>query len=161
MTALAKAPWQAVFAASSSLILGVSYGVSALLRVAYSGDRMAIETRLPEYQGVSGLESASAVEIHEWLALSATVFAVVAALFVVLGVLVWQGVGRPGVRLTLTISALVAFIGSLVPLFMGMSGANAVTEDTVVFLLVVHGFALVGALLLWGRGARAWINEPA
>ena len=159
MSTLAKAPWQVAFAATTAIVVGVAYGVSALLDIVYSGDRLAVDARLDEYQSVAGLEAASADEIHEWMALSATVFAVVAAVFIILGVLLWQGVGRPGVRLTFTIAALVATVGSLVPLFLGTAKANAVTEDTVVFLLVVHVFALVGALLLWAKSVRGWVLE--
>jgi len=93
------------------------------------------------------------------MALATSVFAAVAAVFILLGILLWQGALRPGVRLTLTITALIAFIGSFIPLLSEGSG-SAIQEDTVLFMIVVQGAALVGALLLWSRPVKGWIAEP-
>jgi hypothetical protein len=160
MSSIAKAPWQVAFAACSAIVAGIAYASSSLIQIAYSGDFAAIDPRMSEYQGVSGLESASNVEVHEWMALATSVFAVVAAVFILLGILLWQGALRPGVRLTLTITTLIAFIGSFIPLLSGGT-SSAIQEDTVLFMVVVQAVALVGALLLWSHPVKAWIAEPA
>jgi hypothetical protein len=160
MSSIAKAPWQVGFAACTTIVVGVAYAVGALRHIAYAGDRGAIDERLDEYQAVATLGSSSAAEIYEWMALAASVFAVVAAVFVLLGILLWQGALRPGVRLTLTITALIAFAGTFFPLVEGFGEPSAVAEELLVFLLIVHAFALVGALLLWSPSVKGWINEP-
>ena len=159
MSSIAKAPWQVAFSACAAIVAGIAYASSALIQISYSGDFAAIDTRLSEYQAVSGLESASSVDVHEWMALATSVFAVVAAVFILLGILLWQGALRPGVRLTLTITALIAFVGSFIPLLSEGTG-SAVQEDAVLFMIVVQGAALVGALLLWTRPVKGWIAEP-
>jgi len=159
MSSIAKAPWQVAFSACSAIVAGIAYAASSLIQIAYSGDFAAIDPRLGEYHAVSGLESASSVDVHEWMALATSVFAVVAAVFILLGILLWQGALRPGVRLTLTITALVAFIGSFIPL-LSAGTASAIQEDTVLFMIVVQGAALLGALLLWTRPVKTWIAEP-
>ena len=58
------------------------------------------------------------------------------------------------------VTALIAFIGSFIPLLSEGTG-SAIQEDTVVFMVVVQGAALVGALLLWSHPVKAWIAEPA
>ena len=161
MSAIAKAPWQVAFAACTSIVVGVSYAVSALLNIAYAGNRGALDGRLAEYQGIEGLESASAVQVHEWMALAASVFAVVATVFLLLGLLLWQGALRPGVRLTFTITVLVSFVGSFVPLLLSLQDQDAVTEAAHVFLIGVQAFAVVGALLLWSPSVRSWVTAPA
>jgi hypothetical protein len=160
MSAIAKAPWQVAFAACTAIVVGVSYAVSALLDIANAGDRGAIDERLAEYQALAGLGSASVSEVHEWMALAATVFAVVSAVFLLLGILLWQGALRPGVRLTLTITSLIAFAGTFAPLAEGLNQVSAVREETLIFLMVVHAVSVVGALLLWSPSVKRWITEP-
>ncbi|NQW72688.1 MAG: hypothetical protein HQ453_08150 [Actinobacteria bacterium] len=159
MSSITKAPWQVAFAACSAIVVGIAYASSALLHIAYSGDFAGIDSRISEYQSVSGFESASSVDVHEWLALSTSIFTVVAAVFVLLGILLWQGALRPGVRLTLTITTLIAFIGTFIPLLSG-GASSSIQEDTVLFMVVVQAVALVGALLLWSRPVKGWIAEP-
>jgi hypothetical protein len=158
MSSIAKAPWHVVFSACSAIVAGTSYDSSTSVQIAYSGNYAAIDTRISEYQAVAGLESASSVEVHEWMALAASVFAVVASVLIPLGILLWQGALRPGVRLTLTITALSAFIGFFIPL-LSAGTASAIQEDTVLFMVVVQGAALVGALLSWSRPVKGWIAE--
>ena len=112
MSSIAKAPWQVAFSACSAIVAGIAYASNSLLQISHAGDFTSIDTRISEYQAVSGLESASSVDVHEWMAFATSVFAVVATVFILLGILLWQGALRPGVRLTLTITALIAFIGS-------------------------------------------------
>ena len=160
MSSIAKAPWQVAFSACSAIVAGIAYASNSLLQISHAGDFASIDARISEYQAVSGLESASSVEVHEWMAFATSVFAVVATVFILLGILLWQGALRPGVRLTLTITALIAFIGSVIPLLSEGTG-SAIQEDSVLFMVVVQGAALVGALLLWSHPVKAWIAEPA
>ena len=160
MSSIAKAPWQVAFSACSAIVAGIAYASNSLLQISHAGDFASIDARISEYQAVSGLESASSVEVHEWMAFATSVFAVVATVFILLGILLWQGALRPGVRLTLTITAVIAFIGSFIPLLSEGAG-SAIQEDTVLFMVLVQGAALVGALLLWSRPVKAWIAEPA
>lgn len=59
MSSIAKAPWQVAFSACSAIVVGMGFASSSLLQISYSGDFAAIDTRISEYQAVSGLESAS------------------------------------------------------------------------------------------------------
>lgn len=158
-TSLARAPWQVVLAASTLVVLGVAYAVSSLLEIARFGDRLAIENYLSEFQAISGFEAQSASQVHEWMSLAALVFGVVAAALIVLAVLLWQGVARPGVRVVATITVLIAFIGSLIPLFAGGSGGNVVAEEAIRVQVFIHGFTFIACLLLWMPSTRTWVKE--
>ncbi len=63
-------------------------------------------------------------------------------------------------RLTLTITSLIAFAGTLAPLAEGLNQVSAVREETLIFLMVVHAVSVVGALLLWSPSVKRWITEP-
>ena len=158
-TSLARAPWQVVLAASSLLVVGVTYVVSSLLEIARFGDRLALETYLGEFQAVTGFEAGSVSEVHEWMSLAALVFGVVAAVFMILAVLLWQGVARPGVRVVATITILIALIGSFAPLLAGSDSANVVAEEAIRVQVFVHFFAFITTALLWMPSMRTWIKE--
>ena len=158
-SSLARAPWQVVLAASSLVVLGVSYAISSLLEIARFGDRLAIGNYLTEFQAISGFEAESASQVHEWMSLAALVFGVVAAVLIVLAVLLWQGVARPGVRVVATITVLIALIGSLIPLVAGASGGNAVAEEAIRVQAFIHAFTFIACVLLWMPSARTWIRE--
>lgn len=158
-TSLARAPWQVVLAASSLLVVGVTYAVSSLLEIARFGDRLALDSYLDEFQAISGFGAESVSEVHEWMSLAALVFGVVAAVFVILAVLLWQGVARPGVRVAATITILIALLGSFAPLFAGGSGGNVVAEEAIRVQVFIHAFAFISCALLWMPSVRTWIRE--
>ena len=98
----ARSPWQVVLASAAIIVLAVDYLMFALLHVAQYGDRTGVDAYLSEYQPIPSMGIGSSAELHEWLGLSATVFGVVAAVLFLLGMMLWQGVARPGVRITAT-----------------------------------------------------------
>ncbi len=108
----------------------------------------------------TGIERASA-ELHEWLGLSATVFGVVAAVLFLLGILLWQGVARPGVRITATITTVISLIGAFIPLSSGLGATNAVVVEALLVTILVNLAAVIACLFLWMPAVRGWINEPA
>jgi hypothetical protein len=158
-TSLARAPWQVVLAASSLLVVGVTYVVSSLLEIARFGDRLALESYLSDFQAVSGFEAGSVSEVHEWMSLAALVFGVVAAVFIILAILLWQGAARPGVRVVATITILIALIGSFAPLLAGSDGTNVVAEEAIRVQVFIHFFAFIATALLWMPSMRTWIKE--
>ena len=157
---LARSPWQVVLASGALIVLGVTYATSALIEISRSGDRLGIDAYLSEYQAISGFEAESAAVVHEWMTLAAVVFSAVSAVFIILGILLWQGVARPGVRITATITTLIAFVGAFIPWAAAASGENAVAQEAILVQLVIHGAAFIAVLLLWMPAVRSWAKEP-
>ena len=160
-SSLARSPWQVVLASSTTIVLAVSYSIFALLMISQAGDRVGADAHLSQFQAVASFdEIGSGADIHEWFALAATVFGVVATALFLLGVLLWQGVARPGVRLIATITTVISFVGALVPLLSGLGAENAVPVESLLVIVFVNLVAAIGCLLLWAPAVRVWIQEP-
>ena len=152
-------PWQVLMAGAGLIVLGVTYAVYSLLMVAQSGDRQGIDAHLDEYGAIQGFEAESGLAVQEWLDLSAIVFGIVATVVLLLGIGLWKGTARPGIRITATITTLVAFIGSWMPLLTGGGGVHAVPEDSLKVIIALHAVVLVLCLLLWMPSMKSWIKE--
>lgn len=159
-SSIARSPWQVVLASAALVVLGVAYATSALVAIAQTGDRLGITEALAEHQAIPGFDNASSPQaLLEWFTLSATVFGVLAAVFIVMGVLLWQGAARPGVRLTAAITTLIALVGSIMPLMAGTEGDNAVAHESLAVQAGIHALAFIAILLLWAPSARSWFAE--
>jgi hypothetical protein len=154
-------PWQVLMAGAGLLVLGVAYGVYALLMVAQSADRQGIDAHLAEYGAIRGFEAESGLAVQGWLDLAAIVFGIVASVLILLGIGLWKGTARPGIRITATITTIIALIGSWLPLMSGRGEIDAVPEESLLVMMALHAVVVVLCLLLWMPSMKAWINERA
>jgi hypothetical protein len=154
-------PWQVLMAGAGLLVLGVTYAVYSLLMVAQSGDRQGIDAHLAEYGAIRGFEAESGLAVQGWLDLAAIVFGIVASVLILLGIGLLRGTARPGLRIGATITMIIAFIGSWIPLMSGRGEIDAVPEESLMVIVAVHAVVLVLCLLLWMPSMKAWINERA
>ncbi len=154
-------PWQVLMAGAGLLVLGVAYGVYALLMVAQSADRQGIDAHLAEYGAIRGFEAESGLAVQGWLDLAAIVFGIVASVLILLGIGLLRGTARPGLRIGATITMIIAFIGSWIPLMSGRGEIDAVPEESLMVIVAVHAVVVVLCLLLWMPSMKAWINERA
>ncbi len=151
-------PWQVLMAGAGLLMLGVTYAVYSLLMVAQSGDRQGIDAHLAEYGAIRGFEAESGLAVQGWLDLAAIVFGIVASVLILLGIGLLRGTARPGLRIGATITMIIAFIGSWIPLMSGRGEIDAVPEESLMVIVAVHAVVLVLCLLLWMPSMKAWIN---
>ena len=80
--------------------------------------------------------------------------------YLVLGLLLWRGEHRHGVRMIGTIMALVNVIG-LIGLI-ATTGSSAFQQTSTLFAdLLVQVIILVGMIMLWEGGGRRWEHEGA
>ena len=154
-------PWQVLMAGAGLIVLGVTYTVYSLLMVSQSGDRMGLDAHLAEYGAIRGFEAESALAVQDWLDLAAIVFGIVATVVILLGIGLWKGTARPGLRITATITTLIAFIGSWTPLLSGSGEMDAVPEESLMVIVAVHAVVFVLCLLLWMPSMKTWVNETA
>lgn len=154
-------PWQVLMAGAGLLVLGVTYAVYSLLMVAQSGDRQGIDAHLAEFGAIRGFEAESALAVQDWLDLAAIVFGIVASVLILLGIGLLRGTARPGLRIGATITMIIAFIGSWLPLMSGSGEADAVPEESLMVIVAVHAVVLVLCLLLWMPSMKSWIREGA
>ena len=75
----------------------------------------------------------------------------------ILGLFLWAGAYRPGVRLTLTITTAVSFFGSFIPLVLSSDTASGMSESRIGLALVVQLVALIASLLMWFGAGRRWV----
>lgn len=155
---VSRGPWQVGLAACAVFVSAAEYLTYALLRInsVSMGD---IGLRMDEYQKTTTFAGMSANQIVEWQELAATVFGVVGVATLLMGILLWIGWMRPGVRITATITLLVSAAGSVAPLAGSIAGGFANTSALVGAF--IQTLALVCVLLLWTPTATTWIKQEA
>jgi len=152
-------PWQVLMAGAGLVVLGVTYAVYSLLMVSQSGDRQGIDAHLSEFGAIKGFEAESGLAVQDWLDLAAIVFGIVASVVILLGIGLLRGTARPGLRIGATITTLIAFIGSWIPLMSGSGEGDAVPEESLMVIVAVHAVVLILCLLLWMPSMKTWIRE--
>ena len=154
---IARAPWQVVFTACALFVAATPTLYSALVHVISTGDHAGIAANLGEWNNSQGWSDPTTNDVWEWLILSGTVFIALAAITLILGMLVWQGILRPGVRLTATIFTFISALSAVPPLLMSTEGANRQPEGTLLLGGIFMVPALLGCLSLWFGAGKAWV----
>ena len=150
-------PWQVTVSAVALLIGAANSLVVALADVSQMGDRLGIAASLQAGNTRNGA-SVEAVINHHYI--SMTVFSMIGVVYLVLGLLLWRGEHRHGVRMIGTIMALVNVIG-LIGLI-ATTGSSAFQQTSTLFAdLLVQVIILVGLIMLWEGGGRRWEHEGA
>jgi len=152
-------PWQPVFAASTILVVAAVHIMTALTFLFDMGDWQGIKATLPDWQSISeALKNATAEEIYEWLLMSAYIFTILGVVFLLLGVLIWRGTSRHGVRLIATITLAISWLGGLRLEFAPDGGGAGSGASSNILILASITVALIGVITLWfGNGAR-WVR---
>lgn len=157
---IARAPWQVVFTACALFVAATPYLCSALVNVISTGDQAGIAANLGEWNNGQSLATATTNDVWEWLTLSGTVFLALAGITFILGILVWHGILRPGVRLTATIFTFISVLSPVLPLvLMSTEGANRYPEVTILLGGILIVPALLGCLSLWFGAGKAWVAD--
>ena len=154
---IARAPWQVVFTACALFVAATPNLYAALVHVSSTGDHAGIAANLGEWNNSQGWSDPTTNDVWEWLILSGTVFIALAAITLILGMLVWQGILRPGVRLTATIFTFISVLSALPPLLTTTEGANRNPEGSILLTGIIMVPALLGCLSLWFGAGKAWV----
>lgn len=157
---VSRGPWQVGLAACAVFVSAAEHLTYALLRI-NSVSMADIGLRMDDYQKSTTFAGMSANQIVEWQELAATVFAVVGVATLLMGILLWIGWMRPGVRIAVTITLLVSASGSLVPLAGSIAGGEGVTGPSALVGTLIQTLALVCVLLLWTPTATTWVKQEA
>ena len=149
-------PWQVTVSAVALLIGSANSLVVALADVSQMGDRLGIAASLQAGNTRNGA-TVEAVINHHYI--SMTVFSMIGVVYLVLGLLLWRGEHRHGVRMIGTIMALVSMVGLIGVI--ATAGADGVPTSTLFADLLVQVIILVGMIMLWEGGGRRWEHEGA
>ena len=155
--AIARAPWQVVFTACALFVAAMPYLFSALAHLSSVGDRGGIADNMTEWNNSQGMAMHTTNDVWEWMLMSGTVFLALAAITFMLGLLVWQGLLRPGVRLTATIFMAISVLGALPPLLGTTEGPNMHPEAQILTASLFMVPALLGCISLWFGAGKAWV----
>jgi hypothetical protein len=115
------------------------------------------QANLADWQSIfDGLAKATPEDVYEWLLMSAYIFNIVGVVLLLLGILIWRGVSRHGVRLTATITLLISWLGALRQEFYPDGGGpgSGVAANALIFTSVTAG--LIGVITLWFGGGARW-----
>jgi len=149
-------PWQVTVSAVALFIGAVNCLVVALAAVSQMGDRLGIAASLAAGETRNGA-TVTAVVNHFYI--SMTVFSIIGVVYLVLGLLLWRGEHRHGVRMIGTIMALVNLIGLIGVIV--TAGADGLPTSTLMADLLVQIIILVGMIMLWEGGGRRWEHKGA
>ena len=150
-------PWQVTVSAVALFIGAVNCAAVALVNISRMGDRAGIKEALAEGNTQLGTTVAQGFD-HYYI--SMTVFSTMAVIYLVLGLLLWRGEHRHGVRMIGTIMALVNVIGLLF-ILVTTGGSTFQQTSSLVVDLVVQIVILVGMIMLWEGGGRRWEHKGA
>ena len=157
MSAIRKAPWQVGLAVGATLVAASGYLVDALAHLFLISDSALETARIPLVAHIDGGREHTLADVSLFDERVAQVFALVGVVLLILGLFLWAGAYRPGVRLTLTITTAVSFFGSFIPLVLSSDTASGMSESRIGLALVVQLVALIASLLLWFGAGRRWV----
>ena len=150
-------PWQVTVSAVALLIGAANCLVIALAEVSQMGDRAGIAATLEAGNTRTGV---TVEELFNHHYIRMTVFAMIGVVYLVLGLLLWRGEHRHGVRMIGTIMAVVNMAGLI--WLIASTGGSAFQQTGSLFVdLVVQVIILVGMIMLWEGGGRRWEHEGA
>jgi len=157
MSAIRKAPWQVGLAVGATITAAAGYLVDALAHLFEISDGALETARVDSVAHIDGGREHNLVDVALFDVRLAQVFALVGVVLLILGVFLWVGAYRPGIRLILTITLAVSFFGSFIPLTLSTDSASGISEAQVGLAVVVQLVALISAVLLWFGAGRRWV----
>jgi hypothetical protein len=159
LSSITKAPWQVGLAVAAAFVAAADYLGQALAHITLMAESDGLEhdrqaaiahmTHNHDYDSVLG--------VQHFDDLSSRVFILVGVVILILGVFLWVGAFRGGVRGVLTVTLAVSFLGGLYPLFLSFDPASGLDAAGLVEAEFVNLVALIFALLLWGGAGRKWV----
>jgi hypothetical protein len=159
MSGILKAPWQVGLAVAATFVSGVSYIEQALthLFLITASDSLANERHDAIYHMTNKHTFDSALGIENFDEGTARIFTLVGVCILILGVFLWVGAFRGGVRVTLTVTLAVSFLGGFFPLFLAFDAANGLDTVGLAQAQIVNTIALIFSFLLWGKSGQKWV----
>jgi len=150
-------PWQVTVSAVALLIGAANCLVVALADVSQMGDRLGIAATVAAGNTQNGATVQAAFDHHY---ISMTVFSIIGVVYLVLGLLLWRGEHRHGVRMIGTIMAVVNLAGLI--WLIATTGSSVFQQTSTLYAdLLVQVIILVGMIMLWEGGGRRWEHEGA
>jgi len=150
-------PWQVTVSAVALFIGAVNCCAVALANISRMGDRAGIQEAIDEGSTQLGKTVAEGFD-HYYI--SMTVFSTMGVIYLILGLLLWRGEHRHGVRMIGTIMAAVNVVG-LIGMLVATGGDPFQQTSSLVVHLVVQIVILVGMVMLWEGGGRRWEHQGA
>lgn len=157
MSAIRKAPWQVGLAVGATFVAAAGYLVEALAHLFLISDSALETARVPEVAHIDGGREQTLIDVFNFDNRVAQVFALVGVVLLIMGLFLWVGAYRPGVRLILTITTAISFFGSFIPLVLSSDSASGMSQAKVGQGLFVQLVALIASLLLWFGAGRRWV----
>ncbi|CAB5040703.1 MAG: hypothetical protein F2923_06095 [Actinobacteria bacterium] len=152
-----QAPWQVGLAIGATFTAATMYLVGTLVELASISDSALETARIPTLDLIDNGSEHTLIDVFVFDERAAHVFGLVGVALLLLGIFLWVGAYRPGVRLILTITTGVSFVGSFIPLALASNPADGMSESAIAEALVIQGIAFVAALLLWIGAGRRWV----
>ena len=161
MSSILKAPWQVGLAVAATFLVAATYIQDALIHMfMLSGSESllqvreaALALRWPKYDSVLKFAEFQSVAIEAYFLAGIAVL--------LMGIFLWVGAFRGGVRGILTVTLIMTFVGSLFPLILSFDAAAGVETAGVIVSLIITVVALVLSLLLWGKAGKKWVRMGA
>ena len=161
LSSILKAPWQVGLAVGATFLVAAEYieeALSELFTLSASDTleqvkQAAIAHQYPAYDSVLGFEEFE-------LAMAETFFLVGVAVLL-MGIFLWVGAFRGGVRGILTVTMVINFAGTLRPLINSFDAANGLSVVSIVESQFINLIALIFVLLLWGKAGKKWVRMGA
>ena len=157
MSAILKAPWQVGLAVAATFLVAATYIQDALIHMfMLSGSESLLEVReaalalrWPKYDSVLKFAEFQSVAIEAYFLAGIAVL--------LMGIFLWVGAFRGGVRGILTVTMIVTFAGSLFTVIRSFDIQNGIDVVGMIEILVISTVALILVLLLWGKAGKKWV----
>lgn len=101
------------------------------------------------------------LEFEQFQQLSAQTFFTVGIAVLLMGVFLWVGAFRGGVRGILTVTMVVTFAGTLFTVIRSFDAANGIGVVGIVETQLINTAALIFVLMLWGKAGKKWVAMGA
>ncbi|CAB4899411.1 unannotated protein [freshwater metagenome] len=157
LSSILKAPWQVGLAVGATFLVAAEYIEEALSHLftltgsdtLLQANEAAVAHRYPAYDSVLAFE--------KFEHLSAETFFVVGIAVLLMGIFLWVGAFRVGVRGILTVTMVVTFAGSLFTVIRSFETENGIDVVGIFEVQLINTVALILVLLLWGKAGKKWV----
>ena len=163
MSSITKAPWQVGLAVAAAFVAAADYLGAAITHIALmaEGDGLEGERQATIVHRTHNQDFDSLLGVAHFDELSSKVFILVGVVILIMGVFLWVGAFRGGVRGVLTVTLAVSFLGGLYPVFLSFDPLNGLDGAGLIENEFVNLVALIFVLLLWGGAGRKWVAMGA
>jgi hypothetical protein len=161
MSSILKAPWQVGLAAAATFIAAADYIVQALAHLALmtASDSLEQARQAGLDQMMNSNDSAVSVLMIDDIIVR--VFIAVGVGLLILGVFLWSGAFRGGIRGILTVTLAASFFNGGMPLVFSLDLANGFDVAGLIEGKILSLVALIFVSLLWGKAGKKWVAMGA